>query len=100
MIYNVVLYSLFKLISNENIIFQIKSQCKPNCYNMFRSFFKAFAPRHLAFFGAFASLRLSPYMALSEENERINQKLKRKLNEKYHNRKDISFELTDEFRYS
>ena len=67
---------------------------------MFRSFFKAFKPRHLAFFGAFASLRLAPYMALSEENERINQKLKRKLNEKYHNRKDISFELTDEFRYS
>ena len=65
---------------------------------MFRSFFKTFAPRHLAFFGAFATLRLTPYLGLSEENERINQKLKRKLNEKYHNRKDISFELTDEFR--
>ena len=35
----------------------------------------------------------------SAENMRINQKLKKKLNEKYHNRKDISFELTDEFRY-
>ena len=68
-------------------------------YNMFRSFFKAFNPRHFAFLGAFASSHFLPFMATSEEHERINQKLKRKLNEKYHNRKDISFELTDEFRY-
>lgn len=41
---------------------------------------------------------VGPLWATSEENARINQKLKKKLNERYHDRKDISFELTDEFR--
>jgi type VI protein secretion system component VasK len=62
---------------------------------MFRSFLRFFGPRQLGLIGAFATYKLAPYMATSEENERINQKLKKKLNEKYHNRKDISFELTD-----
>lgn len=65
---------------------------------MFRSFFRLFTPQRLAFVGAFASLRLLPCLLASEENSMINQKLKKKLNEKYHNRQDISFELTDEFR--
>jgi hypothetical protein len=62
---------------------------------MFKSFFRFVGPRQLGLFFAFSSLKLNPYLATSEENERINQKLKRKLNEKYHNRKDISFELTE-----
>ena len=66
---------------------------------MFRSFLRFFGPRQTALLGAFATYKLAPHLATSEENERINQKLKKKLNEKYHNRKDISFELTDEFRY-
>ena len=67
---------------------------------MFRSFARVFGPRRLAFVGAFATLKLAPFMNASEENARINQKLKKKLNERYHNTRDISFELTDEFRYS
>jgi hypothetical protein len=47
---------------------------------MFRSFFKLLTPQHLAFFSAFTSLKLTPYFATSEENERINQSLKKKLN--------------------
>jgi hypothetical protein len=62
---------------------------------MFRSFARVFGPRKLAFLGALATLKLSPYLNASEENARINQKLKKKLNERYHNRHDISFELTD-----
>ena len=61
---------------------------------MFRSFLRLFGPRHLGLFGAFTVAKLGPFFATSEENARINQKLKKKLNEKYHNR-DISFELTD-----
>jgi hypothetical protein len=61
---------------------------------MFRSFLRLFGPRQLGLFAGFSLLRLTPLFMTSEENERINQKLKRKLNEKYHNRKDISFELT------
>ncbi len=60
-------------------------------YNMFRSFFRLFRPKHVGLFGGFLTLRMAPFLATSEENERINQKLKKKLNEKYHNRKDISF---------
>ena len=67
---------------------------------MFGSFFRRFTPRQFAFLGAFSMMRLMPFLATSEENERINKKLKRKLNERYHNREDISFELTEEFRYS
>lgn len=44
------------------------------------------------------TMGVGPLWATSEENARINQKLKKKLNERYHDRKDISFELTDEFR--
>lgn len=67
---------------------------------MFRSFLRFLGPKQLGLFGVFSLIKLSPYLLTSEENERINQKLKRKLNEKYHNRKDISFELTEEYRYS
>jgi hypothetical protein len=61
---------------------------------MFKSFLRFFGPRQLSILTAFSLLRLSPLLLTSEENERINLKLKRKLNEKYH-RKDISFELTE-----
>ena len=67
---------------------------------MFRSFLKLFGPRQLGLLGTLSFLKFQPYLMTNEENERINQKLKRKLNEKFHNRKDISFELTEEFRYS
>ena len=66
---------------------------------MFRSFGRLFSARRVGLAGAFCLLNALPIWLSSSENERINQKLKRKLNEKYHNRKDISFELTDEFRY-
>lgn len=65
---------------------------------MFRSLLRFLGPRQVGIFLGFSLLRLSPLLLTSEENERINQKLKRKLNEKYHNRKDISFELTEEYR--
>lgn len=65
---------------------------------MFRSFFKLFGPRQIGLIGGISFLKFKPYFMTSDENERINQKLKRKLNEKFHNRKDISFELTEEFR--
>lgn len=65
---------------------------------MFKSFFRFLGPKQFSIFTAFSLIKLSPYLLTSEENERINQKLKRKLNEKYHNRKDISFELTEEYR--
>ena len=58
---------------------------------MFRSFFRLLKPQHIGIAAGFATLKLAPYFATSEENERINQSLKKKLNEKYHNRKDISF---------
>lgn len=59
---------------------------------MFRSFLRFLGgPRQLGVLGGFCTLRLSPLWLTSEENERINLKLKRILNEKYHNRKDISF---------
>ena len=58
---------------------------------MFRSFFRFFRPRHFSFMGGIAALHLLPFVATSEENARINQKLKKKLNERYHNQKDISF---------
>ena len=67
---------------------------------MFKSFLRWFGPKQLGLFLGFSTLRLSPFLLTSEENERINQKLKGKLNEKYHNRKDISFELTEEYRYT
>jgi hypothetical protein len=67
---------------------------------MFKSFLRFFGPKQFGLLTAFSVLKLAPYLLTSEENERINQKLKRKLNEKYHNRKDISFELTEEYRYS
>lgn len=35
-----------------------------------------------------------PLLATSEANAKFNQKLKKKLNEKYHDRKDISLELS------
>ena len=41
--------------------------------------------------GAFCLFNAVPLWLSSAENVRINQKLKKKLNEKYHNRKDISF---------
>lgn len=66
---------------------------------MFRSFLRFFGPRQFGLLAAFTLLKVPSLLATSEENERINQKLKKKLNEKFHNRKDISFELTDEFRY-
>ena len=66
---------------------------------MFRSFAKIFTARRVGLAGAFTLLNALPLWLNSAENVRINQKLKKKLNEKYHNRKDISFELTDEFRY-
>lgn len=62
---------------------------------MFKHFLRFFGPKQFALFSAFSFLKLSPLFMTSEENERINKKLKRILNEKYHNRKDISFELTD-----
>ncbi len=58
---------------------------------MFRQFLKLFGPRQLGLIGAVGFLKFQPFMLTNEENERINQKLKRKLNEKFHNRKDISF---------
>lgn len=66
---------------------------------MFRSFFKIFTGRQATLGYSFLLMNSAPYWMRNEENERINQKLKRKLNEKYHNHKDISFELTEEFRY-
>lgn len=67
---------------------------------MYRSFFKFFTPRHFSLLSAFTLVPWLSHKLTSSENERINQKLKRKLNEKFHDRKDISFELTDEFRYA
>lgn len=58
-----------------------------------------FTGRRVGLVGAFCLLNALPLWLSSAENVRINQKLKKKMNEKYHNRKDISFELTDEFRY-
>ena len=67
---------------------------------MFRSLAsRLLQPRKLAFVGSFFLLNSATYWLINEEQERINQKLKKKLNEKFHNRKDISFELTEEFRY-
>lgn len=65
---------------------------------MFKSFMRMFGPKQLGLIGGLTLTQMQPYLSTSEENERINQKLKRKLNEKFHNRKDISFELTEEFR--
>lgn len=65
---------------------------------MFRSFGKIFSPRYLGLMGAFFTMNTAPLWMSQEENEQINQKLKKKMNEKFHNRKDISFELTEEFR--
>ena len=67
---------------------------------MFGSFGRFFTARRVGLAGAFCLLNAVPLWLSSAENVRINQKLKKKLNEKYHNRKDISFELTDEFRYN
>ena len=61
---------------------------------MFRAFLRFLGPRQVGAFCAISTIRMAPFLATSEENELINQKLKKKLNEKYHNRKDISFELT------
>lgn len=61
---------------------------------MFKSFAKIFTSRGLGILGAFLMVNTAPYWMDQQENERINQKLKKKLNEKFHNRKDISFELT------
>ena len=58
---------------------------------MFKSFLRFFGPKQISLFTAFSLMKLSPYLLTSEENERINRKLKKILNEKYHNRKDISF---------
>lgn len=60
-------------------------------YFMFRSFAKIFNPRAFGLLGAFFCIQTSPYWMTQEEKEIINQKLKKKLNEKFHNRKDISF---------
>ena len=46
---------------------------------MLRSFLRLLGTRQLSLFSAFSLLKLSPYLLKSEENERINQKLKRKL---------------------
>lgn len=58
---------------------------------MFRSFAKIFTASRVGLFGAFFLANKGPTWLTQEENERINQKLKKKLNEKFHNRKDISF---------
>jgi hypothetical protein len=47
---------------------------------MFRSFLKLFGPKQLGLIGAISLLKFQPYLMTNEENERINQKLKRKLN--------------------
>ena len=66
---------------------------------MFRSLLRIVSSRQAQLCSAFFLLNTVPSWLRNEENERINQKLKKKLNEKFHNRKDISFELTEEFRY-
>ena len=66
---------------------------------MFRSF-RFFGPRQLGLFTAFSLMKFTPYIMESEEAAHINAKLKRKLDERYHHRKDISFELDEEKRYS
>lgn len=49
-------------------------------YFMFRSFAKLFTPRRLGVLGAFFMVSTGPYWMDQKENERINQKLKKKLN--------------------
>lgn len=60
---------------------------------MFRKISRLFTPNRLAlgFFTSAFAFTTSKFWLSEEENNRINQKLKKKLNEKFHNRKDISF---------
>ena len=58
---------------------------------MFRSFLRFFGPRQLGLFTAFSLIKLTPYLLNSEEAAEINAKLKRKIDEKYHHQKEISF---------
>jgi len=65
---------------------------------MLRNFLRFLGPKQLALFTAFSLVKLTPYWANGEPNSDINARLKRKLNEKFQHRMDVSFELDEENR--
>lgn len=62
---------------------------------MFRSFFKMFGCRQASFASVFFLANPAVAWLQNEENERINKKLKMKLNDRFHHHRDISYELTE-----
>lgn len=64
---------------------------------MLRSFFKLLSVKQASFTSMFFLDNLVCCYLNSEENEKLNLKLKIKLNERFYHDRDISYELTEEF---